>query len=283
MRDLSSSVLAELLKQNVRPFIACEIDFADQILRVWSGIGTLSIPTPVHGGPPLAIATTSEVHFGDTVRIALAATPDIAIAVGQNYRLEGLTSAPWLNGVVATVTGSITSSSFDAAYNHSVYGATSDTGTATLLSDGIENFNYLGVGNLASIAPVVETSALQANGLALGLSGVPSDVLAESLGFCRQGLPVRILFGLIDSTGAIIADPTLLFSGRMDTVSVDEGADTALITITAESRIIDMQKPRIRRYTDDDQQRTNPGDLGFEFVPMIQDWNGSWGLHDRGR
>lgn len=188
MRAITSSVLAEFAKQKVAPFVACQIQFSDQVMSLWTGIGPVTL-------------------FSQT---------------------------------------------------------------------------FLGVGHLAGIAPIVETTDLQANGLQLSLSGVPQDILAESLSMCRQGLPVTIWLGFFDSAGVVVADPVVAFIGRMDTVGIDEGAETAVITVTAESRVIDLNRPRIRRYTDDDQQRTNPGDLGFQYVPMVQDWNGSWGLHDRG-
>ena len=277
MRNITSSVITELAKQLVRPFVACEIDFADQTLRVWTGYGTLSI------GSDSNIIGTQESNISGTamVYVTLNAPPPIPLATGQSYTLSGLTTATWLNGVTLTIASAmdvLANNYFRASYSHANYGLTSDTGKALLVGSSV---NYLGVGNLASIAAIVETADLEANGIQLSLSGVPSDVLAESLSQCRQGMPVRLWLGFLDSSGAVIQSPINAFIGRMDTVSVDEGADTAVITMTAESRLIDLNRPRIRRYTDDDQQRTSPGDLGFQYVPMVQDWNGSWGLNDR--
>lgn len=189
MRIISGDVAIELSKQRVSPFVACQIQFADQTMSLWSGIGTLQL--------------------------------------------------------------------FEQ--------------------------QFLGVGHLAGIAPIVETTDIQANGVQLSLSGVPQDLLAESLSMCRQGMPITIWIGFMDPGGDVIADPVVAFVGHMDSVSVDEGAETAMITVNAESRLVDLQRARIRRYTDDDQQRTSPGDKGFQYVPMVQDWNGAWGLHDRGR
>lgn len=275
MRAITSSVLAEFAKQRVAPFVACQIQFSDQTLYIWTGVGTLKLP----GLPmPLAIAATAEAFGGATVQITLVAEPFLPLAIGQNYKLDGLTYATWLNGLTLTVTSVATTKTFVASYTHSVYVRTFDTGTATITSD----VDYIGVGNLAGIGVIQETTEVRANGIQLSLSGIPADMISEALSYCRQGLPVRLWLGVLNSSGGVIADPATAFVGRMDTVSIDEGADTATITISVEGRLIDLQRPRIRRYTDDDQQRTSPGDKGFQYVPMVQDWNGPWGLHDRG-
>lgn len=273
MRDISSGVITELSKQLVRPFVACDIEFSDQTLHLWTGYGTLSMS--VTG----AIVGTQETNAGAWLWVQLSIPPRVPLAIGQQFLLSGLTGATHLNGQTVTVTDVLAANVFQANFSHANYGMTADTGTAALVGSAVD---YLGVGDLAGVAPIVETSDVQANGVQLTLSGVPQGLLDESLGMCRQGMPITLLLGFLDSSGAVIADPIVAFVGRMDTVSVDEGADTATITVTAESRAVD-HRAKIRRYTDDDQQRTNPGDKGFEFVPMVQDWNAAWGLHDRGR
>jgi hypothetical protein len=139
------------------------------------------------------------------------------------------------------------------------------------------SLTWNGVGYLGSISGISETSSVQANGIKIGLSGIPSDTIGKALNECRQGNPVKLWLGFMTESRAVIADPAQSFAGRMDTVAIDEGAETSTITIAVESRLIDLQRPRIRRYTDDDQQRTSPGDKGFEFVNLVQEWNGSWG------
>jgi hypothetical protein len=57
----------------------------------------------------------------------------------------------------------------------------------------------------------------------------------------------------------------------VDVPSISEGGDTATITITAENRLLDLERVRVRRYTQEDQARDDVTDLGFEFVPALQD------------
>ena len=44
--------------------------------------------------------------------------------------------------------------------------------------------------------------------------------------------------------------------------------------------MIDLQRPKSRRYTKEDQQIDFPTDLGFDFVPELQDIQIIWAGHD---
>jgi len=77
--------------------------------------------------------------------------------------------------------------------------------------------------------------------------------------------------------GALVADPAIAFAGRLDVPEIDDNGQTATITISYESRLVDLERPRERRYTHEDQQIDYSGDLGFEYVAAIQEWNGVWG------
>ena len=52
---------------------------------------------------------------------------------------------------------------------------------------------------------------------------------------------------------------------------------TATITLNCESRLIQLERPKNRRYTHEDQQERLTGDLGFEFVTDLQDKEIIWG------
>jgi hypothetical protein len=156
------------------------------------------------------------------------------------------------------------------------------TGIGTLSWDGKE---WLGVGHLAGASPIVETGDPVAHGIAVSLSGIPSARIAQALAQSRQGRPGRIWLGLLvensDSppTGALelVVDPDLSFDGRLDVPEIEEGGEAAIIRISYESRLVDLERPRERRYTPEDQKIDYPDDLGFDFVPELQEWNGFWG------
>lgn len=153
------------------------------------------------------------------------------------------------------------------------------SGYGTLSWNGV---TWSGVGELAGISPIAETSETRATGVTISLSGIPNDLIAKALDETRQGKQVKIWFGTTDEEVNVIADPYLSFAGRIDVPTIDEGRETSTISITVESRMIDLQRARERRYTHEDQQRDFPGDRGFEYVPMVQDWSGTWGKGNSG-
>ena len=80
--------------------------------------------------------------------------------------------------------------------------------------------------------------------------------------------------GTID--GATV-DSYQIFSGRMDVMTIDETGETCSITLTAENRLIDLERPRVRRYTSEDQKSLHPNDKGFDFVNSLQEAEIKWG------
>ena len=183
------------------------------------------------------------------------------------------------------------------------------SGTTPIIWDGE---NWAGVGSLGNISPIQETSEIQANGVTIELSGVPSTSISLALTEEYQGRPATIWLGFMEKTyGAdtnyyfvdsdgnyivdgdgnqiisevvpglesdtIITNPIKLFAGRMDIMQIIEQGDTATISISLENRLVDLLKPRILRYTHEDQQTLFPGDLGFEFVTALQDKEVVWG------
>ncbi len=69
------------------------------------------------------------------------------------------------------------------------------------------------------------------------------------------------------SAGALVADPSLIFSGFIEKIDMSvggEGGDS--VTLTAESEFILFKRSRNVRYTDRQLQSEYSGDLGFELL-----------------
>lgn len=142
---------------------------------------------------------------------------------------------------------------------------------------------FTGVGELGAISPIRESGAeVRADALTLELSGIPSALISTALTTQYQGRSAQVWLVFFTAAApftaaGIVNDPVLLFKGRMDVMHIDEGPDTATITVTAESRLADLSRPRIRRYTDEDQKELFVGDKGLEFVAGLQDAEVHWG------
>ena len=60
-------------------------------------------------------------------------------------------------------------------------------------------------------------------------------------------------------------------------MSIDDGGQTCTISVSAESRLIDLDRTRERRYTSEDQKIDFPNDKGLEFIADLQDKEIIWG------
>lgn len=136
---------------------------------------------------------------------------------------------------------------------------------------------YSGAGTLLNISEVEETQKMQANGVTFSISGIPSSLVSLALSDNYQGKPITAWFAVLDSSGSLIADPYQLFSGKMDVMEINDDGETAIITIRAENDLVDLRDARERRYTPEDQKTDYPNDLGFDFVPTIQEIEIQWG------
>lgn len=135
---------------------------------------------------------------------------------------------------------------------------------------------WTGTGNLLGISGIDETAEVRASGMTVSLSGVPSDLLSAALGDARSGRIGRVYLAFF-SGGSIVADPILQFEGRLDVPAIEDGPETATISISYESELIDLERARERRYTPEDQAIDFPGDLGFDYVASLQDAQITWG------
>ncbi len=143
---------------------------------------------------------------------------------------------------------------------------------------GVGNLNYeghiwTGAGNLLGISEVQEASDLSVRGATITLSGMTQDVISLALVEPYQGRVCNIYFGVTSDTTAL----TQVFSGYMDQMNIDEAPSTATIEIKVENKLIDLERPRVARYTSAYQKSVYPGDLGMDFIEDLQDKEIVWG------
>lgn len=147
------------------------------------------------------------------------------------------------------------------------------SGLGNLVWNGM---TFIGTGLLGKISPLEETSDLKASGVVFELSGVPSAMLSVALSSIRQARAAKIWFCALQGR-ELVGEPYLIHRSLTDVPEIADEGDTVTIRISAENRLIDLERARLRRYTSEDQARTDPDDLGFEYVPSLQDAQLIWG------
>lgn len=136
---------------------------------------------------------------------------------------------------------------------------------------------WYGAGRMAGLSELSEGGALEARGVSFSMSGLLSEHVAIALGQQYQGRRMRLWLAPLDANYQPVADPVLVGRYRMDTMDITLG-ESATITVGAESRLADWDRPRVRRYNAGDQNVAFPDDKGFEFVPQMAEKQLLWGI-----
>ena len=63
----------------------------------------------------------------------------------------------------------------------------------------------------------------------------------------------------------------------MDQMIITDNETTSLINLKCESRLIDLNRPKDVRYTDEAQKLLYPNDKGLEFIASMADKSIYWG------
>lgn len=164
----------------------------------------------------------------------------------------------------------------------------------------IGDITYIGTGQFLSISQMEETAEISAKGATISLSGIPSELISLAISEPYQGRLCKIMFGAIDANREYLQDeagnyilredsgriditqgdatPAIeLFTGYIDQMLINEEPTTSKITISVESRLIDLERPKIFRFSDQSQKARFPNDKGLEFVEDLQDKQFNWG------
>lgn len=150
----------------------------------------------------------------------------------------------------------------DASYNPDPLYVWSGIGELTIGSK-----TYIGAGNILSLEPIEETSEIEAKGTSVTLSGIPSEYIALAQTYPYQGRECRIYFGVVGNPDQYVE----VFSGELDQMNIEEGSETATITVTAENVMVKLEYPVVRRFSHEDQKSRFPNDKGLEYVASLQD------------
>lgn len=157
-----------------------------------------------------------------------------------------------------------------------------DSGPVRVWS-GVDDFDldgntFTGIGTIGGISPITESTRVVAHGIELSLSGIPSAYVSLALSEHYRGRLVYVWLAFFDADGVLIADAVQIFAGRIDTMGIQDTGETSTLTLSAESQLIDLERPRELRYTDEEQKRLFPGDRGLEYVAGLQDKPLHWGV-----
>lgn len=136
---------------------------------------------------------------------------------------------------------------------------------------------WQGVGDLLGVSAMEETGEIKASGITVSLSGVKTEKMSLALSEMRRGMPGKIWLALLNEAGEVIDAPKIMFRGRLDTCTVEDGGDTSTISLAYEHELIDLERAREVRYTSEEQRREFSDDAGLDNIAALQDATIPWG------
>tara|TARA_B100000989_G_C19465594_1_gene438126 strand:+ start:82 stop:648 length:567 start_codon:yes stop_codon:yes gene_type:complete len=139
--------------------------------------------------------------------------------------------------------------------------------------------SFVGGSGIANLSSIEETQELQATGIKLTLSGLPSSNISIALTTNFKNVDATLELGFLNTTSYTLIDtPFTIFKGKIDTQDIQIDQDSATVVIEIENRLIDWERPRIKRYTNQDQQQEFANDKGLEFIQQLQEKELFWGV-----
>jgi hypothetical protein len=146
--------------------------------------------------------------------------------------------------------------------------------------DGSMSWNghtWIGAGKFISYDRITERTDVVASAITFTLNGLSSDVVAAALGSRSRGRLCKVWKGLFNSAGTLLADPVQIFGGRMNQPTISDNGVSGSVSITSESVLVDLNRARNIRYTDEAQKQLYPGDTGLAYVSGLQLATIAWG------
>lgn len=200
-------------------------------------------------------------------------------AFGENAFCENTVALPARGGRPMTLAAAIAAGK-EMLSGCLLFEAEFDSGTVRFTNGVVDivwgDRTFLAVGSFAGVSTMEEPSDLQSTGIQVTLSGIPVEMMSLALGEQMQRRRATVYVALLDDDDRLIPDPIILFRGRIDAPVINLG-QTASVVVAIESPLSDWERPRVRRYTDEDQQAKYPGDRFFEFVPAMVNKPIVWG------
>ena len=130
----------------------------------------------------------------------------------------------------------------------------------------IDGNTYTGGGDLMAISGLEEVADLSAKEITLSLTGLTTEVISIALAEPYQRRKVRVLWGVRN-----VSDFVEVFSGNLNQMVIEDGPDFGTITVTVDSRLVELERSSKRRYTSESHKTRHATDTFFDFVAQIQD------------
>jgi hypothetical protein len=131
---------------------------------------------------------------------------------------------------------------------------------------------YLASSLFTKLSSVTESSEVEVSNITLSFSGADQTIISLFLSNSYMEKEAEVYKGLLNTSEAVIADPFLLFKGRIESFSIDESINQSNANIVIASHWSDFSKIEGRKTNTGSQQLHFSTDKGFELASQtVQD------------
>ena len=120
----------------------------------------------------------------------------------------------------------------------------------------VDSITYTGAGEMLSFSEISEDNQISANGVTVILAGLDATAKDLALDQEYQYRKAEIIVGSLNNYPTV--QSYKLFVGLIDKVSIDDGPESSTVSIFLENRLIDLNRPRVLHYTNEEQKHFSP-------------------------
>jgi hypothetical protein len=140
--------------------------------------------------------------------------------------------------------------------------------------------NWNGGALIAGVQMSGEGEELQARRFTFTLNGVDRAYYSVAKNTQYRNRACKLWWNLMNSAGTAVTYSYLVEEARMDTLTVKQSGNTITLVLTAESRLLDLFRPRRALMTPADHKKLFPFDDFYKFVQGLKSGKLPWGLED---
>ena len=122
---------------------------------------------------------------------------------------------------------------------------------------------------LLGVSDVSESSDVAVDSITVVFTGADQTIISLLLNNDYMDKEAEIYKGFLDSSQQLIADPFLLFKGRIESFAIDEDANSSQVSISIASHWADFDKTKGRKTNTNSQQLFYSGDVGFDYASQV--------------
>ncbi len=141
----------------------------------------------------------------------------------------------------------------------------------------INGQTFTGASGLLTVSDIQDNTEMKSSSLTVSLNGMDATVLNLALTENYQNRLITLFLGYLDGGTDEVCGTMTIFKGRMTQMSIDDTPEGSRISVNAENRLVDLNRPNMLRYSKESQEFLHTGDDCFNQVNNIADKEIFWG------